>query len=131
MERTAVNPWDWSLNFGYNQAELVTGMQNQLIVSGQTSVDENGAPQHGDDMRGQVELAMSNLEAVLQKAEMGMVDVVKLTIYATDVDALMQNFDVIGAKLGQAGVTPPMSVIGVTRLAIPELMFEIEAIAAS
>jgi hypothetical protein len=25
MERTAVNPWKWSLDIGFNQAELVEG----------------------------------------------------------------------------------------------------------
>ena len=26
VERTAVNPWTWSVNFGFNQAELVEGV---------------------------------------------------------------------------------------------------------
>jgi len=42
----------------------------------------------------------------------------------------MKHFDVIGARLGPANVTPPTTLLGVTRLAIPGLMIEIEATAA-
>ena len=44
VERTAVNPWTWSLDFGFNQGELVEGATRTLYCAGQTSVDENGAP---------------------------------------------------------------------------------------
>ena len=63
MKRTAVNPWNWSLKLGYNQAEIIEGQTRQLIVAGQTAVDENGAPQHAGDMRAQIALALDNLEA--------------------------------------------------------------------
>ena len=51
MKRTAVNPWSWSLNVGYNQAEIIEGAKRQLICAGQTSVDAEGNPQHPGDMR--------------------------------------------------------------------------------
>ena len=63
MKRTAVNPWNWSLKLGYNQAEIIEGQTRQLIVAGQIAVDENGAPQHAGDMRAQIALALDNLEA--------------------------------------------------------------------
>ena len=31
MERTAVNPWDWSIKLGYNQAEVIDGATRQVI----------------------------------------------------------------------------------------------------
>ena len=31
MNKTAINPWDWSLKLGYNQAEVVEGAKRQLI----------------------------------------------------------------------------------------------------
>ena len=129
MNRIPVNPWPWSLQFGYNQAEIVEEGTRQLICAGQTAVDGNGAPQHPGEMRAQMELALDNLEAVLRAADMDLTNIVKLDIYATDVDQLMQNFDVIGARLGMAGVMPPQTVLGVTRLALPPLMFEISATA--
>ena len=130
MNRYAINPWSWSLNFGYNQAEVVEDVRRQLICAGQTSVDADGNPQHPGDMRSQMMLALDNLEAVRSAAEMTLTNVIKLDIYATDVDELMKNFDVIGARFGAVGAMPPQTVLGVTRLAIPQLMFEISAIAA-
>lgn len=131
MKRTAVNPWDWSLKLGYNQAEIIDGATRQLIVAGQTAVDENGAPQHGGDMRGQIGLALDNLEAVLAGAGMDLSNIIKLGVYATDVDAALKNFDLMGMRFGPVQNAPPMTLLGVTRLAIPGLLFEIEATAAA
>lgn len=131
MKRTAVNPWNWSLNLGYNQAEIVDGATRQLIVAGQTAVDENGAPQHIGDMRGQIGLALDNLEAVLAGADMDLSNIIKLGVYATDVDEALKNFDLMGMRIGPFQVSPPMTLLGVTRLAILGLLFEIEATAAA
>jgi len=130
MNRTPVNPWEWSLNLGYNQAEILEGGKRQLICAGQTAVDGEGNPQHAGDMRQQIMLALDNLESVLQAADMSLSNVIKLGIYATDVDEALKNFDVLGMRFGPAGVKPPMTLLGVTRLAIPGLLFEIEAVAA-
>ena len=131
MKRTAVNPWKWSLNLGYNQAEIIDGATRQLIVAGQTAVDENGAPQHIGDMRGQIGLALDNLEAVLAGADMDLSNIIKLGVYATDVDEALKNFDLMGMRFGPFQVSPPMTLLGVTRLAILGLLFEIEATAAA
>lgn len=130
MKRTPVNPWDWSLRLGYNQAEVIEGAARQLICAGQTSVDAMGAPMHAGDMRGQIGVALDNLEAVLKAADMGLGNVIRLTIYTTDVDEALKNFDLLGMRFGAARSAPPMTLLGVTRLAIPGLLFEIEATAA-
>ncbi|MEP5758620.1 MAG: RidA family protein [Litoreibacter sp.] len=130
MERTAVNPWDWSLSLGYNQAEVITGAKRQVTVAGQTAVDGNGTPQHLGDMRAQVSLALDNLEAVLAHAGMDLSNVTRLGIYATDVDDALKNFDLMGMRFASKQSAPPMTLLGVQRLAIPGLLFEIEATAA-
>ncbi len=131
MNRTAVNPWDWSLKMGFNQAEIITDTTRQVICSGQTAVDENGAPQHPGDMRGQIGLALDNLEAVLKGADMDLTNIIRLGVYATDVDEALKNFDLMGMRFGPLGCAPPMTLLGVTRLALPGLLFEIEATAAT
>ncbi len=131
MERHAVNPWDWSIKLGYNQAEVIDGATHQLICAGQTAVDAQGSPQHPGDMRAQMSLALDNLEAVLKAADMGLRNVIKLGVYATDVDEALKNFDLMGKRFGPHQVSPPMTLLGVTRLAIPGLLFEIEATAAA
>ena len=130
MKRTPVNPWSWSLNVGYHQAEILEGAKRQLICAGQTAVDAEGNPQHLEDMRNQITLALDNLEAVLGGAHMGLANITRLNIYTTDVDEAMKHFDVFGARFGPINAAPPMTLLGVTRLAIPGLMFEIEATAA-
>jgi len=62
MKRSPVNPWQWSVPMGFNQAEIVEGARRQLQCSGQTAVDTNGAPQHLENMRQQMVLVMDNLD---------------------------------------------------------------------
>lgn len=131
MERTAVNPSDWSIKLGYNQAEVIEGAKRKVICAGQTAVDGVGNPQHPGDIRSQISLAFDNLEAVLEGAGMDLGNVVRLGIYTTDVDEALKNFDMMGMRFGPHGVAPPMTLLGVTRLAIPGLLFEIEATAVA
>lgn len=131
MKRTAINPWVWSLPLGYNQAEVIEGTTRHLICAGQTAVDSEGNPQCPGDMRGQITLALDNLEAVLARADMGLGNVIRLGIYTTDVDAALRNFDLLGRRFGPIRCAPPMTLLGVSRLAIPGLLFEIEATAAA
>jgi enamine deaminase RidA (YjgF/YER057c/UK114 family) len=74
--------------------------------------------------------AIDNLETVLREAGSELADIVRLTTYVTDVDAYRQAAPAVGARLGRAGVRPAASLIGVARLALPELLIEIEATAA-
>ena len=129
VQRTAVNPWQWSLQFGFNQAEIVEGGQRVLFCAGQTSVDGEGSPEFAGDMAAQISLAMDNLEAVLRGAGMTLANVVRLNIYTTDVDGFVANAAVMGERTGAAGVAPPGTLLGVARLAFPELMVELEATA--
>jgi enamine deaminase RidA (YjgF/YER057c/UK114 family) len=131
VERTAVNPWTWSVNFGFNQAELVESAGKVLFCSGQTSVDADGSPQHAGDMAAQIALATDNLEAVLREAGMTLANVVRLNFYTTDVDAYLASAGVLGERVAAAGVAPAGTLLGVARLAFPELMIEIEATAVA
>jgi enamine deaminase RidA (YjgF/YER057c/UK114 family) len=101
-----------------------------LICAGQTAVDPEGNPRHAGDMRGQIGLALDNLETVLAMAGMGLGNIIRLSVYTTDVDAALGHFDLVGRRFGAAGGPPPMTLLGVSRLALPDLMFEIEATAA-
>jgi enamine deaminase RidA (YjgF/YER057c/UK114 family) len=131
MERTAVNPWQWSLAFGFNQAELVEGHTRTLFCAGQTSVDAEGNPQHEGDMAAQLALALDNLEQVLRGGGMTLANVVRLNMYTTDVDLLFEHYGVLAARTGAAGVAPPGTLLGVARLAFPPLMVELEATAVA
>ena len=131
MERTAVNPWAWSVEMGYNQGEIVSGHTRTLYCSGQTAMSGDGKPQHNDDMAAQLALSLDNLEAVLGEAGMSLANLVRLNVYATDVDLLFQHYGVLASRLGAAGVAPSTTMLGVTRLAIPDLMVELEGTAVA
>jgi enamine deaminase RidA (YjgF/YER057c/UK114 family) len=129
MQRTPVNPWTWSLGFAFNQAELIQGQRRLLVCSGQTATDADGRPQHPGDMAAQLTMALDNLEAVLAAAGMTLADVVRLEVFTTDVDRLLEHYRVVAERLEAAGVRPPSTLLGVARLAAPELLVELEATA--
>ncbi len=130
-ERTSINPWPWSVNLGFDQAQLVEGHRRQLVCSGQDAVDADGNPQHPGDMAGQLELALDNLEAVLGAAGMTLGDVVRLNAYTTDVDELFKHWARLPERFGDADSRFVTSVLGVTRLAAPQLLVLLEATAVA
>ncbi len=129
VTREAVNPWDWSAGFGFNQGEVISGETRTLYLAGQTSVDANGAAQHEGNTRGQFGLAFDNLDEVLAAADMDRSNVARLTIFTTDVPGIIESWDVYMARYAENGHTPPVTLIGVASLFEPELVVEIEAVA--
>lgn len=131
VERTAVNPVTWSEEMGFNQGEVVSRHTRTLYISGQTAMSGEGKPQHDGDMAAQLTLSIDNLEAVLGEAGMSLANLVRLNVYTTDVDQLFQRYGVLAARLGAAGVAPTSTMLGVTRLAIPGQMVELEGTAVA
>lgn len=131
MERTAINPVQWSQAMGFNQGEVVSGATRTLYISGQTAMDADGRPQHDGDIAAQLALAVDNVEAVLREADMSLANLVRLSVYTTDVDALFPHYGVLAGRLGAAGVAPTTTMLGVTRLAIPGQLVELEGTAVA
>jgi enamine deaminase RidA (YjgF/YER057c/UK114 family) len=131
MKRTQVNPWEWSLQYRFSQGELIEDARRVLYCAGQAAVGENGEPKHEGDIRAQTSLALDNLEAVLKQGGMTLSNVVRLTIYTTDVDAMLQNLDAMAGRLDAAGVKPAQTLLGVARLAFSQLLVELEATAVA
>ena len=129
MQRSAVNPWTWSADLGYHQGELVSGHTRTLYCAGQAAMDGDGTPRHDGDMAAQLALSLDNLEAVLAAAGMSLADLVRLTVYTTDVDGLLPHYGVLAVRLGAAGAAPPTTMLGVARLALPSLLVELEGTA--
>ena len=131
MERSAVNPVSWSVDMGFNQGEVVSGHSRTLYISGQTSMSKEGRPEHEGDMAAQLALSVDNVEAVLAEACMSLSNLVRLNVYTTDVDLLFQHYGVLAGRLGAAGVAPATTMLGVTRLAVPGQLVELEGTAVS
>src|SRR3954449_9545658 len=98
--RTAINPWPWSTNLGFDQAELVEGHRRQLLCSGQDAVDADANPRHPGDMAAQLELALDNLEAVLAGAGMTLANVARLNVYTTDLGEYLKHFGRLADRFG-------------------------------
>ncbi|HZU74942.1 MAG TPA: RidA family protein [Acidimicrobiales bacterium] len=128
MERKDVNPWEWSKAFGFSQAVEIKAAERVLVCSGQTAIGPDGSPPTTASIADQVKLAFEHLSTVLAEAGMTMADVVKVNVYTTDVDGLLGEYGTAAQAL--APNLPAMTLIGVTRLAFPELKVEIEAMAA-
>ena len=129
MQRRTVNPWSWQDSFGFSRAIGVSGAQRTIFCSGQTSTDDEGKPVHLNDMRGQIDQAMDNLERVLRESGARLSDVVRLNYYTTDVDLLLEAYDALLDRSAEAGCQPASTLVGVASLAFPELLVEIEATA--
>ena len=129
MTRTEVNPWEWSKAFGFSQAVEVRGAERVLICSGQTGIAADGSPPTTSDMGEQVKKAFENLGVVLQAAGLAASDVVRVNYYTTDVDELIAVLGPLASEF--FGETLPAStLLGIARLAFPQLKIEIEATAA-
>ena len=100
-----------------------------LFCAGQTSVDADGNVLHGGDLGGQLTQSLDNLDIVLDQAGAGLSHVVRLNLYTTDVDGLLGVWHLLAERLGSANCRPSSTLLGVTRLAIPDLLVEIEATA--
>lgn len=131
MERTAVNPVTWSVEMGFNQGEVVSGHSRTLYISGQTAMSSEGKPEHDGDMAAQLALSIANIEAVLAEAGMTLANLVRLNVYTTDVDLLFQHYGVLAGRLGAAQVAPTTTMLGVSRLAIPGQLVELEGTAVA
>ncbi len=131
VRREAVNPVTWAAEWGFNQGEVVSGHTRTLYCSGQTATDAQGRPRHEGDMAAQLAASADNLAAVLAGAGMSWANLVRLTVYTTDVDGLLPRYGVLAGRLGAAGVAPATTMLGVTRLAIPGLLVELEGTAVA
>jgi 2-iminobutanoate/2-iminopropanoate deaminase len=129
MERRTINPWHWQEKLGYAQGIEVTAGERVLYCAGQTSTNADGQPQYAGDMGAQLAAALDNLETVLQAGGYRLSDVVRLNYYTTDMSAFFAHYGVITQRLSAAGCLPSGTLLGVARLARPELLVEIEATA--
>ena len=129
MERTVINPWTWQDQFGYVQANAISGGNRVIHCAGQASVDDDGNPMHEDDMAGQLGQSLNNLETVLGQAGAALSDVVRLNYYVIDIEAFFGAMETIGPRLAQAKCQPASTLLAVAGLALPPLLVEIEATA--
>lgn len=119
-----------SVRYGFSHAARQRG-GSVLHLAGQVAWDQDGKLVGPGDLAAQTRQALANIRAVLAAAGASPVDVLRLRTYVVD-----HNPDKLGPVLGQIAefygeATPaPNTFIGVSTLALPEFLIEIEATAA-
>jgi enamine deaminase RidA (YjgF/YER057c/UK114 family) len=132
MERRIVNPWTWQDTRGFVQGHELSGDGRVLYCAGIVSVDADGQPLHDGDVRAQSLQAFDNLETLLRAGGYTLADVVRLNTYVTDLDDYFANArPAIQERLSDAGTRFAATLLEVSRLALPQLLIEIEATAAA
>ena len=127
MTKQQVNPWEWQNAAGFSQGWRVDGAASIVVVSGQASVSADGQLVGGDDFEAQVRQVFENMRTVVEQAGTTLESVVKLTVFLTDMSKLRDYTRVKGEFF--SGEQPASTAVGVTALARPELMVEVEALA--
>jgi 2-iminobutanoate/2-iminopropanoate deaminase len=98
-----------------------------LFISGVAPLDETLNLVGGDDVVAQARQVSANLAKVLEAAGAGFADVLKVTVYLTDVDDRAKINPVRQEFFGAA--RPASTLIGVAALALPGMKIEVEAVA--
>ena len=118
-----LNPYE--KDFGYSQAVLI---DKTLYISGSVAADQNGRLVSPGDMAGQMRAAYSNIRRTLAAHGADFEEVVKETIYTTDMDALLKASDLRFEYYDKERL-PTTSWVQVQRLVDPGFLVQIEIVA--
>lgn len=127
--KTALNPPELanSLQYGYSQATIVSADANLINIAGQVGISSSGP----NDFENQVDRAFDALEATLTIAGASAGDVLKITLLIVDHNAAKLAY-VVKKRKAFFGRNPPAStMIPVTALYAPGVLFEIDALAVA
>jgi enamine deaminase RidA (YjgF/YER057c/UK114 family) len=127
----SINPPELGTPPGYSQ--IVEVSANRIIfIAGQTALDRDGHLVGKNDFAAQAEQVFHNLAIALQASGCSAANLVKLTVFVTDMDNLGRYREARNRFF--ASVVPPaapaVTLVEVSKLYGPDFLIEIEAIAA-
>jgi enamine deaminase RidA (YjgF/YER057c/UK114 family) len=99
-----------------------------IFISGQLARDKDGRIVGVGNMRAQLRQTLENVKSALEAAGASLSDLVRTNTYVTDIDEYFRHTDVRMEYYSHA--MPTSTTVEVRRLAQPELMVEVDAIAA-
>jgi reactive intermediate/imine deaminase len=120
------NPAELARPTGYTHVVEVTGGRT-LYISGQVALERSGAVVGEGNLEAQVRQVFENLKTALTASGATFRDVVKITIFMTDASQIQTVRDVRNRYF--TGDFPASTLVQVGRLARPEFLIEIEAMA--
>jgi enamine deaminase RidA (YjgF/YER057c/UK114 family) len=129
---TRINPPELGTPPGYSQVvEVAAG--RIIFIAGQTALDRDGNVVGKSDFAAQAAQVFRNVAVALQASECTASNLVKLTVFLTDMNNLASYRE--ARNLFFASVTPPaapaVTLVEVSKLYGADFMIEIEAIAAA
>ncbi|WP_431957531.1 RidA family protein [Nocardia lijiangensis] len=112
--------------FGYSHVARVSG--ELVLIAGQYDSDAEGHTTTAD-FAGQVDRAFANLGIALRSAGLDYADVAQLRTFIVEHD--LDKLTVLGKKIAEIwGERPPtQTLLGVAALALPDMLFEVDAVA--
>ena len=126
-----VNPPELGTPPGYSQIVEVSA-NRMIFIAGQTALNRDGQLVGKNDFAAQAEQVFHNLAIALQASGCTAANLVKLTVFLTDMDNLGRYREARNRFF--ESVTPPaapaVTLVEVSKLYGPDFMIEIEAIAA-
>lgn len=129
MKRRLINPPSTREMYDRLHFSQANRVGDLIWVSGQVGIDPTTmAP--ADGMEAQSRHAFEGVKTVLEAAGASLADIVELTTFHTDLRADIKEF----AQVKDAYLPdryPSWTAVGVTQLALPELLVEIRAVAVA
>jgi enamine deaminase RidA (YjgF/YER057c/UK114 family) len=109
----------------YSHVVVVEGKRT-IFISGQLARDRHGNAVGKGDMRAQLRQVGENIRAALEAAGATLDHLVKTTTYVTDIEEYFKHVDV---RMEYFRALPTSTTVEVRRLAHPDFLVEVEAIA--
>lgn len=109
----------------YNQAIATSGQM--LFIAGQVPLDPKSGQIVGEDITAQTQQVMANIEAILNEADANWEDVVKTSVFLTDL-ANFTSMNQVYAEYFVEDTAPARACVEVSRLP-KDVLVEIECIA--
>jgi reactive intermediate/imine deaminase len=123
---TRKNPASLSEPNGYTHVVETSGGRT-VYVSGQVALDATGALVGTGDLKAQTRQVFENLKAALADSGGTLDDVVKITIFMTDLSQIQDFREIRNGYFPRE--LPASTLVQVVRLARPDFLIEIEAVA--
>jgi len=123
MERKLISSGSiWEEKFGYSRAVKVG---NMVFVAGTTATDENSNVMHPGDAYNQTVTIIKKIEKALEQAGASLKDVVRLTMYVTDISQGME----VGRATGEyfKDIRPANTMVEISAFVHPDMLVEISA----
>ena len=129
MEKTLLHSAKLAKPTGIFSAGIKVPAGQLIFVSGQVARNAAGETVGKGDIRTQTRQVLENIKAVLEVASATLDDIVKVTVFVTDVSHLQAIHEIRADYF--RGDYPASTLVEVKSLVSPDLMIEIEAIAVT